>query len=58
MEKLPKRCKVVFYNKKFKGEKSKEIATNLDISIKTVEAHLTKAYVILRDCLKLKKNLF
>ena len=46
----------MFYNKKFKGEKSKEIATNLDISIKTVEAHLTKAYVILRDCLKLKKK--
>ncbi|MDO5978365.1 RNA polymerase sigma-70 factor [Flavivirga sp. MEBiC05379] len=57
IEKLPKRCKDVFYQKKIKGIRSKEIASNLDISIKTVEAHMTKAYVLLRGCLKSEKSL-
>lgn len=51
MEGLPKRCKAVFYNKKIKGLKSKEVATDLKISIKTVEAHITKAYVLLKECI-------
>tara|TARA_R110002049_G_scaffold306093_3_gene503990 strand:+ start:10121 stop:10675 length:555 start_codon:yes stop_codon:yes gene_type:complete len=53
---LPKKCKDVFYNKKIKGLKSKHIASNLNISIKTVEAHITKAYVLLRGCLKQEKG--
>ena len=48
---LPKKCKDVFCNKKIKGLKSKQIAINLNISIKTVEAHITKAYILLRACL-------
>ena len=54
IEDLPKRCKNVFYSKKIKGLKSKEIATDLNISVKTVEAHITKAYVLLRACLNPK----
>lgn len=49
---LPKKCKDVFSHKKINGLKSKQIAINFDISIKTVEAHITKAYILLRACLK------
>ncbi|AUP80520.1 RNA polymerase sigma factor [Flavivirga eckloniae] len=56
IELLPKKCKDVFYNKKIKGLKSKEVAINLNISIKTVEAHITKAYILIRRCLKQEKE--
>ena len=52
IDQLPKRCKNVFRNKKIKGLSNKEIASNFNISIKTVEAHMTKAYVFLRTCIK------
>ena len=51
IEQLPKRCKAVFYEKKVTGLKNKQIADTFKISIKTVEAHVTKAYVYLKNCL-------
>lgn len=46
--KLPERCRQIFHLHRMNGKKYKEIAENLSISIKTVEADMTKAYRILR----------
>jgi len=43
IEKLPTKCKEVFIMSKRQGMKYKEIAEELNISIKTVEAHICKA---------------
>ena len=45
---LPKKCKKTFLLSKKEGLTNIEIADYLDISIKTVEGHLTKAYQLLR----------
>lgn len=51
LEELPKRCKKVFLDKRLKGFKSKEIAENMDISIKTVEGHITRAFKLIKECM-------
>lgn len=48
IDSLPKVCRTVLLMSKCNGLKNKEIAEKLGISIKTVEAHLTKAYALLR----------
>ncbi|MFZ4262509.1 RNA polymerase sigma-70 factor [Sphingobacterium sp. HJSM2_6] len=45
---LPERCQLVFRLSKEEGKSQKEIASALEISEKTVENHLGKAYKILR----------
>lgn len=45
---LPERTAEVFRLKKFLDKKNSEIAAELNISIKTVEAHMTKALSLLR----------
>lgn len=40
---LPKKCRAVFIKSRIDGLKNKEISEELDISIKTVENHITKA---------------
>ncbi len=47
-ESLSPQCRKVFLMSRFDGRKYKEIATELGISIKTVEAHIGKALGILR----------
>ena len=49
---LPEQCRLVFQMSRFEELKNREIAENLGISQKTVEAHLTKALKILRKELK------
>ncbi len=49
---LPKRCSTIFVLSKLEGRTHKEIASELDISVKTVENQITKAYKILREILK------
>ena len=49
---LPERCKQVFLLSKFDNLKYKEIAEKLNISIKTVEAQMSKALSVLRKELK------
>jgi len=45
---LPEKAKVVFYKKRYENKKNKEIAEDLNVTVKTVEAHMTTALKILR----------
>ena len=49
---LPEKCKMVFEMSRYQGMKYREIAEELDIAQKTVEAHMSKAMKILRAELK------
>lgn len=51
MDTLPEKCREVFYKSRFEEKTYQEIATELDISIKTVEAQMGKALRILRTIL-------
>lgn len=51
IDKLPKKCKAVFLLAKKEGLAYKEIAERLNISIKTVEVHMSKAMLRLRNTL-------
>jgi len=48
IEELPPACKDVFLLSRYEELSYKEIAQTLDISVKTVEAHISKALRILR----------
>ncbi|MBB6112560.1 RNA polymerase sigma-70 factor [Mucilaginibacter lappiensis] len=50
--KLPEKCRAIFQLSRFQELKYQEIATQLDISIKTVETHMGKALRILRKEMK------
>lgn len=60
IDKLPPRCKAIFMMSKFEQLKYVEIAENLDISVKTVESQMGKAFAIIREEFKGKGffNLF
>lgn len=51
ISKLPKRCREVFLLSKRDGFSNSEIAQELDISVKTVENQMTKAFKSLHDSL-------
>ncbi len=53
IDKLPEQCKKVFVLGKKEGFKYQEISEQLDISIKTVEVHMSKALKKLRTQLSL-----
>lgn len=46
---LPDRCQQVFKMNRFEGKKNKEIAQDLNISIRTVETQISKALKFLRQ---------
>jgi RNA polymerase sigma-70 factor (ECF subfamily) len=48
---LPDRCKEVFQLSRFEGKKNKEISDHLGISVKAVEANITRALSALRESL-------
>ena len=48
IEQLPERCKEVLIMSKFEKMRNKEIAECLEVSVKAVEASITRAYSILR----------
>ena len=60
IQRLPPKCKEVFVLSRKEGLTNTEISNHLNISIKTVEAHVTKAFSILRNKLgnKFKAILF
>ncbi len=49
INKLPEKCRQVFTMSRFEGKMNKEIAENLNISIKSVEANMTRALKTLRS---------
>lgn len=48
IDSLPTMCRRVFLMSKRDGKRNSDIASTLGISIKTVEAHMHKAYATLR----------
>lgn len=52
IDELPERCQDVLKLSKFEGLKNKEIAEKLQISVKAVEANITRAFSALRKALK------
>lgn len=48
IESMPDKCREVFKMSRFESLKNKEIAEKLDISVKMVEKHISKALSILR----------
>jgi RNA polymerase sigma-70 factor, ECF subfamily len=52
LEKLPEKCREVFELNRFEGLKYQQLADKLGISVKTVEAQMSKALKILREELK------
>lgn len=53
IDQLPERCRLVFTMSKLEGMSQREIAESLDISVKTVENQMTRAYRFLRRWLAL-----
>ncbi|MDR0976844.1 MAG: RNA polymerase sigma-70 factor [Prevotellaceae bacterium] len=49
---LPPRCREIFIKKKIEGKRQADIAVELNISVKTVEAQMQIAYRQLREALK------
>lgn len=49
---LPPQCQKVFVLSRFEGKSYQEIADRLDVSIKAVEGHISKALTVLRRSLK------
>lgn len=56
MEELPDRCKEVFYADKIQGFNYRELSEKFQISLKTVEGHISRAYRILKECMQLDKS--
>lgn len=52
MGNLPDRCRQIFMMSRFENKKNKEIAEELDISVKAVEKQITKALAIIRTEMK------
>ncbi len=52
IDQLPDRCKEIFLLNKYEGYRYKEIAAHFNISVKTVENQIGKAFVFLRKHLK------
>lgn len=48
IEELPGKTKQVFLKKRFENKKNKEIAEEMNLSLKSVEAHMTKALSFLK----------
>lgn len=53
LEKLPPQCKLIIQQSRLEGRKNKEIAEELNISIRTVETQISKALKLLREGIKL-----
>ena len=57
IEELPEKCKKVFIAKKIANLKNEQVAEQLNISIKTLEGHITKAFKLIRSCMNHPKSI-
>jgi len=48
LDRLPDRCRQIFVLSRFENKKNKEIAEELNISVKAVEKQITKALATIR----------
>lgn len=55
---LPEKCRLVFQQAKMEDQPLTQVAKKLNISVKTAEAHLTKALKIIRPSIRGFLNLF
>jgi RNA polymerase sigma-70 factor (family 1) len=53
IEKLPPRCKQIILQSRIEGKKNKEIADELNISIRTVETQISKALKLIKTGLSI-----
>jgi len=58
IESLPSQCQKVFEMSRFEKLSYREISASLNISVKTVEAHISKALKIINDYLLNNKEIF
>ena len=49
---LPEQCRKIFLMSRVEGNKNREIAQTLNLSVRTVETQISKALKILRNCLQ------
>ncbi|WP_344978174.1 RNA polymerase sigma-70 factor [Compostibacter hankyongensis] len=52
MEELPPQCRLIFLKSRVEGKKYAEIASELNISVKTIEVQIGKALKVFREKLK------
>lgn len=58
LQQLPEQCRLVFLKSRQEHKKYAEIAIELNISVKTVEAHMSKALKIIRGIVRVFVCLF
>lgn len=51
IQSLPQKCQTVFLMSRFEGKKNHEIATELDLTVKAIEGHMSRALSRLRKVL-------
>lgn len=49
IEELPKKCKLIFKMAKMEGMTYNEISSELDLSVKTIESQMRRAFILLRE---------
>ena len=49
IESLPPQCRAIFYKSRFEEKKYAEIATDMNLSVKTIEVQMGKALKLLRE---------
>jgi RNA polymerase sigma-70 factor (ECF subfamily) len=52
IDKLPDKCRMIFKMAKLDGMTYNEISEELNLSIKTIESQMRRAFILLRDMLK------
>ncbi len=56
LEQLPEQCKQVFLQSRADGKKYREIAVDMGLSVKTVEAHMSKALKIIQEFIRVNRD--
>jgi RNA polymerase sigma-70 factor (family 1) len=57
IQELPEKCKKVFIAKKITNLKNEQVTEQLNISVKTMEGHITKALKFIRNCMNQSKHI-